>query len=130
VPVEERTVNGTPMGKRITDNAVGTLVSFGACEMLRIEFFFALVEHNKVCFGGIPGFVFGGHDFPRLHFLVVKHVRQVNAFDIVLDLCTISSRYPNVPAQFLLLVEVPRELGDVGHEVPLDVEDGGGLLAF
>jgi hypothetical protein len=98
--------------------------------MLRIELFFALVEHDKVCFDSIPGFVFGGLDFPHLHFLVVKHVGCVHAFDVILDFCGIGSRNSNVSAQLLLLVEVPHELGDVGREVPLDVEGGGGLLAF
>ena len=109
---------------------MGTLVSFGACELLHIEFFFALVEHDKMFFGSIPGFAFDGLDFPCLHRLVIKHVGSVHAFDVVLDFCCIGGRNPDVHAQFLLLVEVPCELGDVGRDVPLDVECSSGLLAL
>ena len=34
-------------GKRVTDDAMGTLLTLGACETLHIELFFALVERDK-----------------------------------------------------------------------------------
>ena len=41
----------------VADNAVGTCVPSGASKTFCIEFFFAHIEHDEVCFGGFPGFL-------------------------------------------------------------------------
>ena len=81
-------------------------------------------------FCGIPSFVGGRLDLPRLHLLVIEHFGGIHALHVVLDLRGFSSRDTDVTAKFLLLVELAGKLGDVARHVPLYVKSLGGLLLF
>ena len=107
---------------------MGTLVATGPCFAFSVELFLAFVEGDEMCLCGVPCFVDGGFQLPSLHFLVVKHVQSVHAFDIVLDLGGIGCGYADVAAEFLLLVEFTGKLHDVGQKISLDVKGGSGLL--
>ena len=85
---------------------------------------------TKWCFCGIPSFVGGWLDLPRLHLLVIKHVGGIHALHVVLDLRGFGGWDTNVTAKLLLLVELTGKLHDVACEVPLDVKGLGGLLFF
>lgn len=106
---------------------MGTVVLAGACLAFGIEFLVAYVEEDEMSFGRVP-FVIGQLELPGLHFLVIEYVRGVHAFDIVLDLGGIGSRYTNVVLDFLLLVKLASKFRDVGGEVPLDMECSSSLF--
>jgi len=106
----------------------GTFEPAGACLTFGIELFLAFVDSDKMGFCGIPSFVGGWLDLPRLHLLMVENFGAIHALLVVLDLRGVGGRDTNVSAKLLLLVELAGKLRDVAREVPLDVKGLGGLL--
>ena len=94
--------------------------------MLGVELLLAFVDGDKMGFCGIPSFVNGQFDFPRLHLLVIEHFGGIHALHLVLYLHGLRGWDTNVPAIRLLLVEFAGKLCDVAHEVPLDMKGLGG----
>ncbi len=80
----------------------GTFKPAGACLTFGIEFFLAFVDSDKMGFCGIPSFVNGRLDFPRLHLLVVEHFGGIHALHVVLNLHGIGGRDTNVSAKLFV----------------------------
>ncbi len=117
-------------GPCFVGEAVGTVEAAGSGCPLFTVFCFAAIQFLKVRLGDGPSFVGCDFIFPLRHFLIVEHFAGVHLLHVYLYFLVVVGWHADVPAKFLVFIELACIFCYVRCAVPFDLELFGGLFLF